>query len=173
MARRTAALTSLIIAAFAAAGLTSATAADAPPASDRPMTTSMQVPLAGTVPGACQGDQVSLSGELNAVTRVRVMPKLNTLDVFLSLHNVKGVGSVSGLKYLGLGTAQFTTEANSGVPKLQPTRANFMLWGVGRPPNACVGEPNQVQPLPVTVTFTFDAEGALVGAEAKILAPGR
>ncbi len=173
MARNAGARPSLIVMAIAVACLTPAADADQPVYPDRPMTSSMQVPLAGTASGACQGDQVPLTGDLNAVTRVRMASNATTLDVYFSLSNVKGVGSVSGLRYLGLGTAQFSTQTDRGPPNLPSFRMNFMLWGIGRPPNPCVGDPDKVQPLPVNVTLKFDAEGSLIGVEAAVRPNGR
>lgn len=174
MARGAGALPSFVVLAVAMAGVSSpaltqqpAPAPQSAPAA-RQVTTSVQVPIEGTANGACQGDLVSLKGELNAVAKVHMTPKLNTVEVYLSLHNVKGVGSTSGLRYLGLGQAQFSAETDSGLPTLPGYRANFLLWGVGTPPKACVGEPNKVLPLPVTVALKFDIDGALAGAEASI-----
>lgn len=174
MSRRAGALSSHIVAAIAVAAFAPAAAAQQqPPASDRPLTSSMQVPIEGTVPGACQGDLVPVAGELNAIARVRLTPRLNAIEVYLSLHNVKGVGSVSGMRYLGLGAAQFSADTDAGPPKLQSYRANFMLWGVSRPTNPCVGDPDKVQALPITVALKFDAEGALTGVEASVRPAGR
>jgi hypothetical protein len=173
MARSAGARSSFIVTAIAIAGLTPLADADQPPPSDRPVTTSMQVPLVGTAAGACQGDLVPLTGELNAVTRVRMMSNATMVDVYFNLNNVKGVGSVSGLRYLGLGTAQFSTQTDRGPPNLPSHRMNFMLWAVGRSPNPCIGDPDKVQPLPVNVVMKFDADGSLAGLEATVRPAGR
>jgi hypothetical protein len=155
-------------------GLNAGTPAGAAPPGppDRPVTTSVHASVAFSlaVPLADgTQDQVDLAGEIHVVTHVTLGETETTVGVYANLHNVRGVGSLSGLTYLGLGAANLDVAAPPGPPEVDPFVVEYRLTAVGHPPNP--NSPlNPVTPLPVQITlgFSADAPGTLLTVEAVL-----
>ncbi|HWP24199.1 MAG TPA: hypothetical protein VNM15_08510, partial [Candidatus Binatia bacterium] len=126
----------------------------------QPVTTSMQLPLAGTVfvPLSNGGfDAVALAGQAHVVTHV-IPPgpftPPNPVRIHVNLDQVFGVGDITGLRYNATGANRINLPA---IPR-DPVNLGFNLQPDGPP----VTPPNPIIPLDISFILTFNPDtGAL------------
>src|SRR5437867_1947408 len=123
----------------------------APAEGGQPVTTSLQVPLAGTVfvpldDGST--DAVALSGMVHVVTQVpEVIQPGDPMRIRINLDGVSGVGDVSGLRYHATGANRVNLPA---IPT-DPINLGFNLKPDGPP----ISPPDPIIPLDISFILTF------------------
>lgn len=133
------------------------------------VTTSMQVPLAGTVfvplsDGSFDG--VALSGMVHVLTYFQTRKQFQPPDpvrIHINLDRVSGVGDLTGLRYEATGAFRINLPA---VPP-DPFNTSFDLRAVGTPPDPII-PPDPVVPLDISFLLSFNPDtGALTNVEIE------
>jgi hypothetical protein len=114
-------------------------------------------------------DTVPLTGQLPVVSWVRMSATGTSVELYLDLHGVEGIGDIFGQRYLGLGVAQYSAQLQPGPPSVPTFTVHLRLQSVGVPPSPCITDPGM---LPVGITLIFDETGALTEARAEVLGIG-
>ncbi|HWP57962.1 MAG TPA: hypothetical protein VNL14_08755 [Candidatus Acidoferrales bacterium] len=133
----------------------------APAEGAQPVTTSLQVPLAGTVFVPLSDgsfDSVALSGRVHVVTQVPAQPN-DPCRIHVNLDQVAGVGSVTKLEYIATGANRVNLPA---VPT-DPMNLGFDLRAVGIPPDP-ITPPNPVVPLDIALQLTFNPDTGVLAS---------
>jgi hypothetical protein len=130
----------------------------------RPTSSSIQLPLAGTVSAPLTDgtvEDVPLSGFVHVFAQVRTPSPLAPIDPYriqINLDQVSGVGVVSGFRYQGTGSFRI----NLPTAPVDPISASFDLRVPGLPPSPIL-PPNPILPpspiLPLDISFLFDFIG--------------
>jgi hypothetical protein len=123
-----------------------------------PVTTSLQVPLDGTVfvPLNNGVDTVALTGYVHVVTHVPALPS-DPIRIHVNLDQVAGVGEVTGLLYVATGANRI----NFPSFPTDPINLGFDLRAV-RAPSDPITPPDPVVPLDISLRLSFNEDtGAL------------
>ena len=133
------------------------------------VTTSMQVPLAGTVFVPLSNgmdDMVMLSGMVHVFTYFHAPPvpqwPADPMRIHINLDQVSGVGDLTGLRYNATGAFRINLP---GIPN-DPMHPSFDLMAVGIPPDP-VTPTDTIVPLDMTIKLTFNPDnmGALTNVD--------
>ena len=122
----------------------------------QPVTTSVQIPLAGTVFVALSDgsfDQVALSGMVHVVTRAASGDPCQPTDpcrIQINLDQVFGVGDISGLRYNATGTNRI----NLNSLPLDSINLGFNLMPLPPP----ITPPDPIIPLDISFILTFNPD---------------
>lgn len=131
------------------------------PAQAEPVTSSVQVPLAGEVFVPLSDgsfDSVALTGQVHVVTHVpQPVTLTDPIRIHVNLDQVSGVGSVTHLLYVATGANRVNLLA---IPS-DSMNLGFDLRAVGTPPNP-IWPPDPIAPLDISFELTFNPDtGAL------------
>jgi len=130
----------------------------APAQGAQPVTTSIQVPLAGTVFVPLSDgsfDSVALTGQAHVVTHVIPPDPIHPppVRIQVNLDQVSGVGDVSKLLYVATGA----NRVNLATFPPDPVNLGFDLRAVGFPPEP-VHPPDPAVPLDISFILTFNPD---------------
>jgi hypothetical protein len=137
----------------------------------QPVTTSLRVPLSGTVFVPLSDgsfDTVALTGEVHVVTQVRPNGPAQPPDpirIHVNLDQVSGIGDVSLLLYVATGANRVNLPA---VPP-DPVNLGFKLRavGVGQNPGP-TQPPDPIMPLDISLGLSFNPDtGVLTGVSIE------
>jgi hypothetical protein len=138
----------------------------APAEGGQPVTTSVQIPLAGTVFVPLDDgsfDQVALSGTVHVVTQVQPADPAsppNPIRIMINLDQVFGVGDITGLRYNATGANRINLPAQPP----DPINLGFNL-APERPPQQ---PPDPIIPLDISFILTFNPDtGALLNVDIE------
>lgn len=100
-------------------------------------TTTEKIAISGTIT-ACNGEDVVYEGFVNVVEHFTVSSSGQVNIKFGVSINVKGIGQVTGAKYVGNQTDQFSQHYDSldGAPFNETETFHFKLIGNGRVPDS-------------------------------------
>ena len=122
-----------------------------------PITTVLDVPLAGTVAvplGDTTVDMVDLSGMVHVVSQVVLPngpPVAPMVRIYVNLFGVHGMGDVTGMSYEATGAAHIISPSG---PPVAPVTFQFALVPDGPP----IIPPNPIIPLDITYEFVFSVD---------------
>lgn len=130
----------------------------------QPVTTSVQIPLGGTVFVPLSDgsfDSVALTGQVHVVTHVpQIILPADPMRIMINLDRVTGVGDISGLRYNATGANRINLPA---LPT-DPMNLGFNLRRDG-PPTV---PPDPFIPLDISFILTFNPDsGALVDVDIE------
>jgi len=138
----------------------------------QPVTTSLRVPLSGTVFVPLSDgsfDTVALTGEVHVVTQVRPNDPAHPPDpvrIHVNLDQVSGVGDVSLLLYVATGA----NRVNLPAQPPDPINLGFELRAVGveKDPGPISRPPNPSMPLDISLGLSFNPDtGVLTGVSIE------
>ena len=131
------------------------------------VTTSVQVPLAGTVFVPLSNgtdDMVMLSGMVHVFTYFQTRNPFypgDPMRIHINLDQVSGVGDLTGLRYNATGTFRINLPA---LPS-DPMNTSFDLRVVGVPPDPLI-PPDPIVPLDISIDLSFNPDtGALMNVD--------
>jgi hypothetical protein len=127
------------------------------PAGAQPITTSMQVPLFGTVDVPLTNgsfDSVDLSGVVHVVTHGAT--PTDPMRIHVNLDQVTGVGDLTGFRYIATGADQQDFPGTPGDPML----VSFDLRPLGAPPDPVL--PGDPMRLDISFIFTFGIDSGVL-----------
>lgn len=137
----------------------------APARGAQPVTTSLQVPLSGTVFVPLSDgsfDAVALAGRVHVVTQAPAWPS-GPIRIHVNLDRVSGVGDISKRRYVATGANRL----NLPFQPPDPIDLGFELRAVGTPPDP-IHPPDPIMPLDVSFLLAFNPDtGALTAVSIE------